>query len=457
MVGDPARRLDTGRDRLKKTMRFHEVFARALGTSDLKKIYREQQRLVEREIELQEATTFPAIVGVEQAYIGLLRADQFVALVSQDDDELNGSIFHHNVRHFQGANDVNEEIHQTVNKKRSSFPLFNNGITIVARSIQRTAHRFRILGPQIVNGCQTTHVLHYNWWKMQKSDRDKEESVDGETGKGGSGGGEAKELWSDFYVPIKLVATDDAEVIGDIIVANNRQTEIKKEAWESLNPFHEELEAYYLQTTFESADDKIYYERRAKQYSFSDVSDANVITLSRQTQAFVAMFLNRPHSHHQYYGTLLTENRSQIYCADEYNDDGQRTKVGHCLEPYYASGVALIAIERVANQALLLDPQLRHYKYHVLMLLRIAIAGSSVPKMNSRQMQEYASGIVDYLRDRKRAGDACGAAMKVLKGCLRQFPSRHDGAAPHRLADFTTALMRGANASAGKPYRTGRR
>jgi hypothetical protein len=35
----------------------------------------------------------------------------------------------------------------------------NNGVTIIARDLRRTAQKFFIEDYQIVNGCQTSHVL----------------------------------------------------------------------------------------------------------------------------------------------------------------------------------------------------------------------------------------------------------------------------------------------------------
>lgn len=47
------------------------------------------------------------------------------------------------------------------------------------------------------------------------------------------------------YIPVKLVVTDDSEVINEVIKATNRQTAVLPESLESLSPFHRELEDFY--------------------------------------------------------------------------------------------------------------------------------------------------------------------------------------------------------------------
>lgn len=403
---DPALRLREGQGRLSRKNLFSDVVIKPIDASSLKSTYREQQIQVEKEIEFSQSATFPEIEGVEQAFIGILSGEQFIELVSRDDGELNRELFYHNVRDFQGANDVNEEIHETVSSEnRKSFPLFNNGVTVVARSIQRIDNRFVVSGPQIVNGCQTTHVLHLN-----------RANVDEEV-----------------FIPIKLVATDRSEIVANIIKANNRQTAIVPDAWASLTQFHKELEDYYRQNTFQGKSDKIYYERRSKQYLFdNEVKQANVVTLSRQTQAFVGMFLNQPHSHHRYYGELLRAYENRIFVGN------------HRLEPYYASGVALLAVERLAHAVKLFDPELLHYKYHILMLMRLSIAGKAMPNLNSKSVGSYALTIVDALRNPEKAKLECESAMKLIRHCLRSFQIKQQSNPPHRLVEFTNVLLKGA-------------
>ena len=216
---DPLGRLVTGEDRLKGLSIFSHVQAKPVDAELLKSVYREIERGVERNVEFSKTAVFPRIDGVDDAYIGLLRGDEFIRLVSTNDGDLNRELFYDNVRDFQGHNPVNTEIGYTLadQQLRRNFPLLNNGVTIVARELNRRGDTFTISDFQIVNGCQTTHILFQNRLQID----------------------------ADTYIPVKLVATRNRQVITDVIKATNRQTAVLPEALESLTPFHKELEDFY--------------------------------------------------------------------------------------------------------------------------------------------------------------------------------------------------------------------
>ena len=391
-------RLEAGRLALENTNLFERVSVKPVDASLLKATYRELERRVVKNVEFSKTAVFPKVNDVDEAYIGLLSGDQFIDLVSRDDGELNRELFYDNVRDFQGENPVNKEIHQTLSSAhhRNSFPLLNNGITIVARSITRTGDNFRISDFQIVNGCQTTHMLYFN-----------RNNVD-----------------SKLFIPIKLVATGNSQVVADVIKATNRQTAVLPEALESLTPFHKELEDFYSYHNFPG--EKIYYERRSKQYALDNIRSGNIVSLTAQTKSFVGMFLNEPHSHPRYYGELLKAYERRLFVQD------------HKPESYYASGVSLVVVERLLNTGTI-DRSFRQYKYHILMLLRIQIAGRNMPRLNSKEISQYSLSIVECLHDPVRLRKECEKAVVKIRKCLENL--KDSGDPPHRLRVFTNLLL----------------
>ncbi len=405
---DPASRLSAGAKDLKATQMFSEVHAVPVDAESLKTIYRAIERGVVKEIEFSRAATFPRLSGVDDAYIGLLPGREFIKLISNDNDELNRELFYDNVRDFQGSNPVNTEIGHTLSDPtgKHNFPLLNNGVTIVARELRRTGDTFTISDFQIVNGCQTTHILFQN-----------REGID-----------------EDTFVPIKLVATRDRQVVAEVIKATNRQTAVLPEALESLTPFHKDLEDFY--ETHESDRDyldRFHYERRSKQYIHDDISHKNIVTLTAQIKSFVAMFLNEPHSHPRYYGELLSAYEGRIFAQD------------HKPEPYYASGVALLTVEQWLNNNHKYR-DLRPYKHQMLMLLRAAIAaGQQMPRLNSNRIGQYALDVVAVLRDPTHGPEMCRQVAERLRHELTQFGnSGTERNPPHRLRTFTERLLAGA-------------
>lgn len=401
---DPYGRLADGVDRLRQLKIFSDVRAMPVDAELLKAIYRELERGVVKEVELSRTAVFPRIDGVDDAYIGLLAGDEFMRLVTTDDGRLNTELFYDNVRDFQGNNAVNSEINHTLadEQNRHNFPLLNNGVTIVAREINRRGDIFTIKDFQIVNGCQTTHILFHNGARVD----------------------------SGIFIPVKLVATHDRRVIVDVIKATNRQTAVLPEALESLTPFHKELEDFYIiKESREEAARRVYYERRSKQYAAEKIPSANIVSLTAQIKSFVAMFLDEPHTHIHYYGGLLETYEGKIFATD------------HRPEPYYASGVALIAVERWLNSRP--GDRFRPYKYHLLMILRAQIGGVACPRLNSPKISSYSLDIVATLRDEARCARECMRAYSLLTDALLEFGRPRGERNPaHRLRAFTLYLRR---------------
>ena len=215
-----------------------------------------------------------------------------------------------------------------------------------------------------------------------------------------------------------------------MIKATNRQTAVLLESLESLTPFHKELEDFYtVREQSRHLSERIYYERRSKQYVGENISPRSIVTLTWQIKSFIGMFLNEPHSHPRYYGELLRAYEGRIFASD------------HKPGPYYASGVSLLTVEKWLNA----HPSwhdLRFYKYQLLMLLRVLISGAEIPRLNSNAITEYSLKIADALRHPERREKECGRAAALLRDALNKV-GRHSGERnpPHRLRRFTERLL----------------
>lgn len=400
---EPRARLDDGVGRLTQLTLFSNVTALPVGADDLKSSYRELDRRVAKSVEISRTAVFPQINGVEEAYIGLLAGDQLIDLLSTNDGHLNRDIFYDNVRDFQGNNPVNAEIEETLKSDEllARFPLLNNGMTLVAGSIKRTADRFLISDFQIVNGCQTAHVLFKNKERMQEN----------------------------VFVPVKIVVTSDRQTINDVIKATNRQTPVLPEALESLTPFHRALEDFYLASEQHLPKARrIYYERRSKQYAADGISPSHVVTLTAQIKSFIGMYLNDPHSHPRYYGELLRAYEGRLFALD------------HKPHAYYSSGLAIHILELWLSSGERGD--LRAYKYHMLFVIRVLVAGYDVPRLNSVAIERYASSIASRMRA-EDCDDLFEKAAEIVRKARKEFEiahtrgGRYDRNPPHRLRDFT--------------------
>ena len=308
---------------------FREVKFIPVDLEKIKGYFRSVKQRVVKQFAFEKRVVIPKVGGVNQAYIGVLSAKEYLKLIADSDGNLERGLFYENVRDYLGDNPVNREIAAAIRSsadRQDKFVLLNNGVTIVARSITPVGDDFTLRDYQVVNGCQTSHVLFYN-----------------------------KDLLTDsLFLPIKLIATESNELTNLVIKATNWQTEVKQEAFVALEPFQKRLEEFYASILV--PDQKLYYERRSKQYEADETPKFRVVGITMQTKCFVAMYLSEPHSTHRYYGELLNAYRKAIFQDD------------HDPQPYYCCAYAMFLIDREFRIGHLAY-SLRPYRYHLLYLL----------------------------------------------------------------------------------------
>ena len=210
---------------------FSDVKYTPIDALHLQTIYKEINNSITRQVVIPKIVAFPEIDGVVQAYLGLIPFGEYIKLITDDSEGLLQGIFYDNVRGYLGENPVNKEIIATVEntEKYVQFPILNNGITIVTKTMNSSGDKFKLTDYQIVNGCQTSHVLY--------KCRDR--------------------INTDMMIPIKIVNTISPELVNNVIRSTNRQTQVLDEAFESLKEFHKQLQEYY--ETY-SGEDRLYYE-----------------------------------------------------------------------------------------------------------------------------------------------------------------------------------------------------
>ena len=155
---------------------------------------------------------------------------------------------------------MNTEIRATLEstQQRQRFALMNNGVTIIASTLRATGNRFHLEGYQIVNGCQTSHVLF-----------DQRANLD-----------------DTVLIPLRIIATKDEELIAAIVKATNRQTAVKEEQLLALNDFQKKLEAFFA--SFEEGR-QLFYERRSRQYNtVPGIEKTRVVTLPNLIRAYAS-------------------------------------------------------------------------------------------------------------------------------------------------------------------------
>jgi len=380
-VGDPAleARRAAAVDDLSKLGIFREVDFTPIGADAIQRYYNESKNAIARDFTFASKTVVPESGGVKEAYLGLLPAKDFLALLSDGDGEIVKSIFYDNVRDWQQYNAVNSEIKTSLESKaeRARFALMNNGVTIIAKTLRATGNKFHIEDYQIVNGCQTSHVLFNNRALLDDS----------------------------VMVPVRLIATEDEDVIASVVKATNRQTEVKEEQLIALSDFQKKLEAYFA--TFPEAQ-RLYYERRSRQFGTgSGIEKTRIITLTMLIRSFASVFLEEPHRTTRTYGALVQQLGKSIFGPDDR------------LEPYYYAASAHYRLEYLFRNGSL-PAALKPARYHVLMAARLLAHAGALPKANSHEMgrlgERLATEIWDATKGDALLANAAGVVEAVAKG-----------------------------------------
>lgn len=373
-------------------------------------IYKEIKNKIKKQIKFEKRVPLPTINGIREAYIGVVPIIEYLKLITGTDDRIQKNLFYDNVRDFLGKNSVNNEIALTINNQndQDKFAILNNGVTIVAKSIIAIGEDITISDFQIVNGCQTSHVLFNNKEKL---------------------------LDSKAFIPIKLIVTDNYEVANQITKATNRQNEVKVEAFASLEPFHKKLEEHFNSYTKET---RIYYARRSNQYdnSIPCIPKEKIITLAAQINAFVSVFLNEPHSTHRYYGELLKAYKDKIF-IDHHNPD-----------MYYVSAYSLHIVEKLfKKRPFVIEQYFRtnKFKLHILVVLRIIISGFKYPNFSSgKEMSKYCESLLTVLQNEKRAKEVILKALDIIKESVEEYKLKNPKVNErelHRMKNFTYELI----------------
>lgn len=136
-----------------------------LGKSELEDQYISDKKEInvraEAEFDISENETTTYFADAETiTYIAPINAKELVQLQGISDQ----SIFDYNVRGALGNTKINKGIVRSIRDKalHKQFPLFHNGITIVAEDVEKVEDVLKIKRFYVVNGCQSLTSLFRN-------------------------------------------------------------------------------------------------------------------------------------------------------------------------------------------------------------------------------------------------------------------------------------------------------
>lgn len=347
------------KDRILRSIRDQKVFNRIdfnfIDYNKLQNDYKKIGQKISRTFEFSKKTLMPDIDKVTEAYIGVVPATTIINLV-EEDSELISSIFYDNVRDFQGFNKINLEIKDTISndKLKYAFSVLNNGITIVAEKLISSRDNVTITNYQIINGLQTSRVL-----------LDSKNKIDDKV-----------------FVTLKLIVTEDENLISKIIRSTNRQTEVKEEDLLAYSDFQKKLEDYFK--TF-NEEDRLYYERRSKQYNGSNIDQKYIIDKSTLIKIMGSFYFLKPQLATRYFGALFNEFGKQLFSDS------------HKLLPYYVAAMIYKNLEKKfkTNE---IDKKYKKIRYFILMMLRLEYS-ETYPNFEANKVEKFCQELLIFYND----------------------------------------------------------
>ena len=384
------------RQDLLNTNLFSDVTFEPLGARQIQALYRATKTSISREVKFEKLITLPTIDGVSASYLGVLPVGEFIKLLADDSGNIIKSVFVDNVRDFQGENPVNVDIAKTITDGLfDQFVLRNNGITIVARNIKVTSSQYVLEDYQIVNGCQTSHVIfaHQN------------------------------EITGDLFVPVKLIHTVSEDVAQSIIKSTNKQTNVEENDLLALTQFQRDLEDYYGGV---HGDTKLYYERRAKQYATSGaIEKGRIVTIGNQLKCYASMFLDLPNQASRYQGTLLKTVKDRVF------------QPAHKPEPYFLSALAGYRFEIALRKLINEERDIRPFKYFLLFAFRSRFEAEEYPGAGNKKIGAYCNQLEAHLADTTKAKAAFDESVLIVRDALGKLglPVARDSAKSRPLVE----------------------
>jgi AIPR protein len=275
---------------------------------------------------------------------------------------------------------------------RSRFMLMNNGVTIIAKRVVSAGDDLTLDDYQIVNGCQTSHVL----WESR-----------------------AVLSNANLSVPVKVVATSDEVVVSDIIRATNSQTNVSRVQLQAATVFQKSLEECF--NAYESPG--LRYERRSKQYAGVSLARSKIVTQFALVKAFASVFQQAPHQLTKGFKLVLHRVGDSIFNAN------------HRPEIYVYAATLCYAIEQLLRKRKI-DRGLSIARFHIAMVYHQLQRGVPTGNADSVALQKYCASKIESFSNLDDFATAVQPAVDIVAGALEE--KSRNGV---RQVPFTTHLL----------------
>lgn len=344
-----------------------------IGASDLLALAR-RQPVTSFDLKVTES------ISAQGGYIALIKLSDYAGFITDENAQLRKILFEANVRDYQGATQVNEEIQRSLNESGAEdFWWLNNGITLIAKKAIQSGKTLTIEDPQIVNGLQTSTEIFKHF------------SI-------------ASDKGDDRSVMVRVVVPPKTESSDRIIKATNSQTSIPLASLRATDKVHRDIEEYLKPFG-------LYYDRRKNMYKNEGRSVEQIISIPLMAQSIMAVCMQRPDDARARPSSLLKKD-------DDYAKIFNAT---YPIEVYLVAAKLIKAVQSTLRSRNSIQPKDRN---NLLFYVAMHLAASLLKKSNPTVV-EVASIKPDAITSKaidssieavKKAYDKLGATDSVAKG-----------------------------------------
>jgi len=367
-------------EQMKALHMFGSLAFHPLDAGSVQKLYYQTKNAFRVTISFPQNLSLPEIPSVRESYIGLLPIGEYMKMITDEDGNVRRRLFFDNIRDFQGDTPVNASIASTLQSNKSiEFPLRNNGINIVTRKLQRVGPQFTLEDFQIVNGCQTSHVIAAT----------------------------AAPENSDTMIPVKIIATEDEEITRQIIIASNQQNKVDQESFWALDPIHKSIEIYF---DSKSGDQRLYYERRPGQFNtVPGIEKVRIITKDLLLKNYASIFIEQPNQVGRYYKDLTPLIGKDIFAKN------------HEVHSYYTAAYIAYRLEFMFRNRRM-DSDWKPFRFQLAMAARLILERRHTLDPNKRRSQQYCAVIDKVMFDPDEAQALFEKGTEVIQLAISKMP-----------------------------------
>lgn len=228
----------------------------------------------------------------QKNYIALVDLKSYFNFIVNDEGDVRKSFFDSNVRDYQGKNNVNSSISETLHRADDNdFWWLNNGVTVLAAEATLVNNReLQIVNPEIVNGLQTSMEI-YSYFSENREALESEKRS----------------------ILLRIIVPDNEESRDQIIFATNNQTNIPKATLRVTDPIHLQIEMYFKSRG-------LFYDRRKNYYKNQGRKPAEIVGVSFLAQCLITIFLKKPDHARARPSTLLNDEKTYNELYEKNND-----------------------------------------------------------------------------------------------------------------------------------------